>query len=152
MRVIRYSQSSYLCGLILTISWVFCHAFPINRYSVEAVLFISHFPSNHIIIDDSDRWLASLHQWLLKFWGGIVVNIFFLDLGAVLALELWRLKFLFVPLSCRRAAFVTKKNFFGSVFKSLLAYVYCCVHFVQKWKIQCLVWSKMLSRLLCSTY
>ena len=67
MRVIRYSQSSYLCALILTISCVFCHAFPINRYSVEAVLFISHFPSNHIIIDDSDRWLASLHQWLLKF-------------------------------------------------------------------------------------
>ena len=45
----------------------FCHAFPINRYSVEAVLFISHFPSNHIIIGDSDHWLASLHQWLLKF-------------------------------------------------------------------------------------
>ena len=31
-------------------------AFLINRYSVEAVLFIGHFPSNHIIIDDSDHW------------------------------------------------------------------------------------------------
>ena len=31
-------------------------AFLINRYSVEAVLFIGHFPGNHIIIDDSDHW------------------------------------------------------------------------------------------------
>ena len=31
-------------------------AFLINFGSVEAVLFIDHFPSNHIIIDDSDHW------------------------------------------------------------------------------------------------
>ena len=30
-------------------------AFLINGYSVEAVLFIGHFPCNHIIIDDSDQ-------------------------------------------------------------------------------------------------
>ena len=31
-------------------------AFLINFDSVGAVLFIGYFPSNHIIIDDSDHW------------------------------------------------------------------------------------------------
>ena len=31
-------------------------AFFINRYGFEVVLFIGHFPSNHVIVDDSDHW------------------------------------------------------------------------------------------------
>ena len=48
VRVIRYSQSSCLCGLILIIRCFL--AFLIDCDSVEAVLFIGHFPSNHIIM------------------------------------------------------------------------------------------------------
>ena len=62
---------------------------------------------------------------VVKFWGSIVVNISFLHLRAVLGLELWRLKFLFVPLSCRRVAFVTKKIYFFVVpFLSLFLLVF----------------------------
>ena len=54
MRVIRYSQSSCFCGLILIIRCFL--AFLINCKSVEAVLFIGHFSSNHINIDGYDHW------------------------------------------------------------------------------------------------
>ena len=42
-------------------------AFLFNRYCVEVVLFIGHFPCNHIIIDDSDHWLNFEAALLLVF-------------------------------------------------------------------------------------
>ena len=148
VRVIRYSQSSCLCGIILIISWVFWHSL-LTVIGVEAVLFIGHFPSNHIIM----ILITGVITSVVYIWGSIVVNIFYIYLGALLGLQHWRFKFLFVPLSCRRVAFLIKKDILGgSVFKSLLANVHSYVHFVEKWKIQCLVWIKVLARLLCSTY
>ena len=53
--------------LFVTRKVAFCAAYPynklnflaffINRYGVEAVLFVGHFPGNHVIVDDSDHWL-----------------------------------------------------------------------------------------------
>ena len=43
MRPYLYNELSFL-------------AFFINQYGVEAVLFIGHFPGNHVIVDDSDHW------------------------------------------------------------------------------------------------
>ena len=43
-------------------------AFLIDRYSVEAVFFIGHFPSNHIIVDDSDHWRHYFFIFIFYFY------------------------------------------------------------------------------------